>query len=453
MVPGALAGAGHRPARGHGLTPRGSRRGGSPTRPRARLTPRRIRLPPAGPPRDARRGAAAPDPARRAARARSAVPPDAGAARRGRARPPSRRRRRADRGRTAAGRSEERPLCRGRAPVSSASSRASSTRGGKSVASATAAFRKRGWSVYPTGSVSRKVDTATTSMPGSSSRSSTARRSVPSRSPRFAPMPTYAVIRMTRARDRLAMVIPQLPDFQLRWEYAEGRRDSACLRWSCAGSPLQRLRRPQAPQGFCRRRFRADARWLLSPEHPSVLLAVEPGPPPSGSSPGRAARLSLPTRHLEGRGQPSERLVRNSTGSGSSATQSPAAAGSWPATLDEGDPLLDEARSLDRVGAAGIEPPGPGVSVTIIDTGLDTGHPDFAGRPNVALLDPAVAGLVRRRLYHATIVASTVGAAANGVGSVASTPPRRSASSSCGRSPTRTSSPRSTASRQATSST
>ena len=56
--------------------------------------------------------------------------------------------------------------------------------------------------------------------------------------------------------------------------------------------------------------------------------------------------------------------------------------------------------------------------MTIIDTGLDTGHPDFAGRPNVALLNQQSPISFDDEFYHGTIVASTVGAAANGVGSV-----------------------------------
>ena len=50
-------------------------------------------------------------------------------------------------------------------------------------------FRKRGWSRYPTGSVSSSVDTARSSTPGVAASSARAERIVSSRSPRFAPSP------------------------------------------------------------------------------------------------------------------------------------------------------------------------------------------------------------------------------------------------------------------------
>ena len=40
------------------------------------------------------------------------------------------------------------------------------------------------------------------------------------------------------------------------------------------------------------------------------------------------------------------------------------------------------------VGADKVAPPGPGKRVTVIDTGLDVSHPQFAGRPNTTLLNP-----------------------------------------------------------------
>src|SRR5204862_2333565 len=55
------------------------------------------------------------------------------------------------------------------------------------------AFRKRGWSSRPTGSVSRIDETAASSMAGSAWSASSAARKWPSRSPRFDPRPTYAL--------------------------------------------------------------------------------------------------------------------------------------------------------------------------------------------------------------------------------------------------------------------
>jgi hypothetical protein len=60
------------------------------------------------------------------------------------------------------------------------------------------------------------------------------------------------------------------------------------------------------------------------------------------------------------------------------------------AALDHGtrgDPLLPVQWWLQRVGADRVEPPGPGRPITVIDSGLDAGHPEFAGRPKTALLD------------------------------------------------------------------
>jgi len=69
------------------------------------------------------------------------------------------------------------------------------------------------------------------------------------------------------------------------------------------------------------------------------------------------------------------------------------------------------------VGADRVEPPGPGKPVTVIDTGLDTGHPEFAGRPNTTLLDAqsTAAGGVEA---HGTAVSSVVAAPENGIGVV-----------------------------------
>ncbi len=71
---------------------------------------------------------------------------------------------------------------------------------------------------------------------------------------------------------------------------------------------------------------------------------------------------------------------------------------------------------LYAVGAQNAEPPGPGFPVTIIDTGLDLGHPDFAGRPDVFALNPQGVDRADPDTYHGTFVASTAAAAVNGVG-------------------------------------
>ena len=62
----------------------------------------------------------------------------------------------------------------------------------------------------------------------------------------------------------------------------------------------------------------------------------------------------------------------------------------------------------------GLTPPGPGVPVTLVDSGVDFAHQEFVGRPDLIALnnqEPAPIGGV-----HGTAVASVVGASANGIG-------------------------------------
>ena len=61
--------------------------------------------------------------------------------------------------------------------------------------------------------------------------------------------------------------------------------------------------------------------------------------------------------------------------------------------------------------------PGPGVPVSVIDTGVDLTHPEFAGRPNTFALNPQSV-TDSQEDFHGTAVASVVGAPENGVGIV-----------------------------------
>ncbi len=84
------------------------------------------------------------------------------------------------------------------------------------------------------------------------------------------------------------------------------------------------------------------------------------------------------------------------------------------ATTADPEPLQAEQWWLTQVGADGLTPPGPGVPVSIVDSGVDVAHPEFAGRPDLLLLnaqEPAGIGG-----EHGTSVASVVGAPANGLG-------------------------------------
>jgi subtilase family protein len=69
------------------------------------------------------------------------------------------------------------------------------------------------------------------------------------------------------------------------------------------------------------------------------------------------------------------------------------------------------------VGADQATPPGPGKRVTVIDTGLDVTHPEFAGRPNTTLLD-AQSTSGGEDEEHGTAVSSVVAAPENGIGLV-----------------------------------
>jgi hypothetical protein len=81
------------------------------------------------------------------------------------------------------------------------------------------------------------------------------------------------------------------------------------------------------------------------------------------------------------------------------------------------DPLSPTETWRAQLGADRVTPPGPGRPVTLIDTGLETGHPEFAGRPNTSVLNA-------QRLdesdveWHGTAIASLAAAPENGVGIV-----------------------------------
>jgi subtilisin family serine protease len=68
------------------------------------------------------------------------------------------------------------------------------------------------------------------------------------------------------------------------------------------------------------------------------------------------------------------------------------------------------------VGADRAEPPGPGVPLTVIDSGLDTNHMEFRARPNTFLLNEQQVAMGDE--YHGTLVASTAAAPTDGQGTV-----------------------------------
>lgn len=80
-------------------------------------------------------------------------------------------------------------------------------------------------------------------------------------------------------------------------------------------------------------------------------------------------------------------------------------------TADE--PLAASEWWLERVGAEGLRAPGPGVPLTIVDSGIDTGHPELGSRPGTRYLNPQ--SVVGER-GHGTMVASVAAAPLDGVG-------------------------------------
>jgi Subtilase family len=79
------------------------------------------------------------------------------------------------------------------------------------------------------------------------------------------------------------------------------------------------------------------------------------------------------------------------------------------------DPLDGMAWWRAAVGADRVTPPGPGKRVTVIDTGLDVSHLEFAGRPNTTLLN-AQSTTGSEDETHGTAVSSVLAAPENGTG-------------------------------------
>lgn len=71
---------------------------------------------------------------------------------------------------------------------------------------------------------------------------------------------------------------------------------------------------------------------------------------------------------------------------------------------------------LHNVGADAVQPPGPGVPLTVVDTGLDVTHPEFSNRPNLILLNPQK--IEGPNDGHGTEVSSVAAAAGDGNGVV-----------------------------------
>jgi subtilisin family serine protease len=93
------------------------------------------------------------------------------------------------------------------------------------------------------------------------------------------------------------------------------------------------------------------------------------------------------------------------------------------ATAANPEPLEPEEWWRAQIGIDGLTPPGPGVPVTIVDSGIDVTHPEFTGRPDTELLNAQEPQGVGGE--HGTSVASLVAAPLNGIGLVGVYPQAR----------------------------
>ena len=81
-----------------------------------------------------------------------------------------------------------------------------------------------------------------------------------------------------------------------------------------------------------------------------------------------------------------------------------------------GDPLQTQEWWLSHIGADQSPPPGPGVPIAVVDSGVDPASSEFAGRPNTTFLDEQTVNGSDE--YHGTAVASLAVAPENGLGIV-----------------------------------
>jgi subtilisin family serine protease len=79
------------------------------------------------------------------------------------------------------------------------------------------------------------------------------------------------------------------------------------------------------------------------------------------------------------------------------------------------DPLTATEWWIPVVGADKVVPPGPGVVVTDVDSGLDVSHEEFSARPNTTALNLQTT-TANEDEPHGTAVSSVIGAPTNGLG-------------------------------------
>src|SRR4051812_25992736 len=294
------------------------------------------------------------------------------------------------------------------------SSRASSSRALSEVRSSAAPFRKRGWSSKPTGSVSRRVETATSSTPSSAASSSSARSICARGCSRFAPSPTKLLVMAAIVRHpaRAAATLSRA----VRRIVLTGVVALCC----CSAAQAAVLAHPGVPVTAGPRVFEQLQAY------PRTLVELDRVRGAQASAELRRAGGTLIEPSLELWRLPSwnaQRLLPGLERRGLVRTVTP----DVPLGTDPGhasgflgqfvDPLSPYEWWPSHIGVTDWVAPGAGFPVTMIDSGVALSHEEFLGRPNTIPLNTQTFPANDEEL-HGTATASVVGAPVNGKGIV-----------------------------------
>ena len=245
---------------------------------------------------------------------------------------------------------------------STSSRSSSSARGSSSVSSATAPFRNAGCSTGPHGlGLAQATRRRRRRHPAHAPSSSTARRIVASRSPRFAPSADVRAHAATRTRE------PGARNGALTAIYLRPHPTRATISYlsmtrappSPPLSPSPRSPLGAPPRRRARPRRRRSSGSRAQPRAPS---------PRSSSPPARRRRREAPAVAPRSATAPQrscpalERAARSLPPSSSGHTTS-------PRRRDTPDPLQGDEWWRTQIGVDGLTPPGPGIPVTIVDSG------------------------------------------------------------------------------------
>jgi hypothetical protein len=150
------------------------------------------------------------------------------------------------------------------------------------------------------------------------------------------------------------------------------------------------------------------------------LLGLEADPAAERLVAGRGGTLVSPELHIwRLPSTAAQRLIPRLDDSGALRYAEPDGPVFRQGHLTGGDPLVVPTIGwhLYRVGADRVEPPGPGIPITVVDSGLDMAHMEFGARPNTVLLNQQNVVLTSDE-YHGMIVASTAAAPTDAKGTV-----------------------------------